>query len=40
MREAERDQTGRENSASMAVVMLFGFTGMVGMATIQRRRRK
>lgn len=40
MREAERDQTGRESSASMAMVMLFGFTGMVGMATIHRRRKK
>jgi len=40
MREAERDAAGRENSASLAATLFFGFTGMVGTVTIHKRRRK
>lgn len=40
MREQERDSSGRENTASLAVAMIFGFAGMVGTATIHNRRKK
>jgi serine/threonine protein phosphatase PrpC len=40
MREVERDESGRENTASLAVAMLFGFAGMVGVTTIHKRRQK
>ncbi|MBZ0286542.1 MAG: hypothetical protein K8I30_02930, partial [Anaerolineae bacterium] len=38
MREQQRDDSGRENTASLAVAMLFGFAGMVGTATFHKRR--
>lgn len=40
LREAERDESGRENSASLAAAMFFGFAGMVGTVTIHKRRKK
>ncbi|MEO8607196.1 MAG: hypothetical protein ABI690_04910 [Chloroflexota bacterium] len=40
MREQERDTSGRENTASLAVAMIFGFAGMVGTATLHNRRKK
>jgi hypothetical protein len=40
MREQERDSSGRENTASLAAAMIFGFAGMVGTATIHNRRKK
>jgi serine/threonine protein phosphatase PrpC len=40
MREQERDESGRENTASLAVAMIFGFAGLVGTATLHKRRKK
>lgn len=38
MREQERGESGRANSASLAVAMVFGFAGMVGTITLHKRR--
>jgi len=40
MRETARDESGRENSASLAFVMFFGFAGMIGVSTMHKRRQK